>query len=382
MATSTRCRAPVTATVQGCRELGGGPDRGLTVSGGLPAAAAGAAVGGDPPLVPCVGDQYGTVRERHLKAGPPEHDLGGGDDLRGPTVRAQQEVAGSDVAHGGPAGRSGQRSVESQGLPQPRARRDDDHLARVQAVRGGVEVREAGGDAQGDASAGGDGVDLVHGGLQQLFEGDVVLARAALGDLVDRGLGAVDDVVDLAALHAVVAELDDPGAGLDEASERGLLGDDLGVVGGVRGGGHGRDERVQVRGAAEADQVAPALQFGGHGDRVGGLTAAVEVEDALVDGLVRRTVEVVGPQDLDDVRDGVLAQQHAAEDRLLGREVLRGLAVQRRDVGGGGLAAGAQAGAPLAWHRDRGQWGAEGICAHHEVLKGVGETRGEVRGAG
>ena len=218
-------------------------------------------------------------------------------------------------------------------LPEPRPRRHHDHLARVQAVRGGVEVREAGGHAQRHAAAGGDGVDLVHRGLQQLFEGDVVFARAALGDLVDRRLGAVDDVVDLAALGAVVAELDDPGSGLDEAPQRGLLGDDLGVVRGVRGGGDGRDQRVQVGGAAEADQVAPALQLRGDRDRVGGLAAAVEVEDALVDGLVRGAVEVVGPQDLDDVRDRVLAQEHAAEHRLLGGEVLRGLPVERRQVG-------------------------------------------------
>ena len=55
-------------------------------------------------------------------------------------------------------------------LPEPRPRRHDDHLARVQAVRGGVEVREAGGHAQRHAAAGGDGVDLVHRGLQQLLE--------------------------------------------------------------------------------------------------------------------------------------------------------------------------------------------------------------------
>ena len=285
------------------------------------------------PLVLGVGDEGRAVGEDHLEAGPAEHHLGGGDDARRTAVRAEQQITDADLAHRRPAGRGGQRGVERQRLPEPRPRRHDDHLARVQAVGGGVEVREAGGHAQRHAAAGGDGVDLVHRGLQQLFEGDVVLARAALGDLVDRRLGAVDDVVDLAALGAVVAELDDPGSGLDEAPQGGLLGDDLGVVRGVRGGGDGRDQRVQVGGAAEADQVAPALQLRGDRDRVGGLAAAVEVEDALVDGLVRGAVEVVGPQDLDDVRDRVLAQEHAAEHRLLGGEVLRGLPVERRQVG-------------------------------------------------
>src|SRR6185295_11301266 len=82
----------------------------------------------------------------------------------------------------------------------PSPGRHDDHLAGVQAVGGRIEVDEAGGHAQRDAAAGGDGVDLVHRGLQQLLEGDVVLAGGALGDLVDGGLGAVDHVVDLGAL--------------------------------------------------------------------------------------------------------------------------------------------------------------------------------------
>ncbi|MBM0206250.1 hypothetical protein JNW90_26955 [Micromonospora sp. STR1s_5] len=41
---------------------------------------------------------------------------------------------------------------------------------------------------------------------------------------------------------------------------------------------------------------------------------------------MHRPVEVVGLEDLDDVGDGVLGEQHAAEDALLGRDVLgRGL---------------------------------------------------------
>lgn len=48
----------------------------------------------------------------------------------------------------------------------------------------------------------------------------------------------------------------------------------------------------------------------------------VEVEDRLVDGLVRGAVEVMALDDLHDIGDGVLGQEHAAEDRLLGIEVL------------------------------------------------------------
>src|SRR6266487_3860776 len=116
---------------------------------------------------------------------------------------------------------------------------DDHHLTGVQAVGALVELGEAGGDAEAGAAAGSDGVDLVHGALEQLLQPDVVLAHPALGDVVDLRLGAVDDLVDLAALavRGAVPELDDPGAGLDQPAQHGSLGDDLGVVAGVGGGG-------------------------------------------------------------------------------------------------------------------------------------------------
>ena len=82
-----------------------------------------------------------------------------------------------------------------------------------------------------------------------------------------------------------------------------------------------------------------AIQLGGDRHRVGRLTAAVQIQDRVVDVLVRGPVEVAGPQPLQHVGDGVLAQQHAAEDRLLGGGVLRGLAAEiltgRRDVHAG-----------------------------------------------
>ena len=69
--------------------------------------------------------------------------------------------------------------------------------------------------------------------------GVVVLAAALVGDGVDLGLRGVDDVLDVAAALGV-AELDDAGAGLDEAAQHGPLADDLGVVAGV---GRGRAPR-------------------------------------------------------------------------------------------------------------------------------------------
>ncbi len=80
-----------------------------------------------------------------------------------------------------------------------------------------------------------------------------------------------------------VAVLDDAGARFDEAAQHGFLGDDLGVVAGVGGRGYRLGERDQVGGTAEALEFAAAVQFGGHRHRVGRFTAAVEVEDRVVE---------------------------------------------------------------------------------------------------
>ena len=275
-----------------------------------------------------IGHDHGAVRELDLEAGTLSHDLGGRHDACRPAGRVQENVAHADRSHGRPAVGRRQRCIQSECLPDPRTGRHDDHLARVQAVGDVVEVGEAGGHAEGHPTARGDGVDLVHRRLEDVLEGHVVLGDAAVGDLVDGGLGAVDDVVGVRALGPVVAELHDARARLDEASQDRAVGDDLGVVAGVGGRGHRGDEGVQVRRPADAQELAPALELGGDGDGVGGLPAAVEVQHALVDRLVGRTVEVVGLEHLDDVGDGVLAEQDRAEHRLFGGEVLGRLPVE------------------------------------------------------
>ena len=206
--------------------------------------------------------------------------------------------------------------------------RDDDHLAGVEAVGQVVEVGEAGRHAVEAGLAVADLLDLVEDAAHDVAQRRVVLGGATVGDLVDLGLGAVDDVVDLAL--AGVAEGGDPGAGLDEAAEHGLVAHDLGVVAGVGRDRHVGRERVEVGGAADALQLTALDQLGGHGDRVGGLAATVEVDDRVVDHLVGGAVVVDALEGLDDVGDGVLGQQHRAEHALLGGVVLRRRAVAGR----------------------------------------------------
>src|SRR5690606_14674405 len=54
----------------------------------------------------------------------------------------------------------------------------------------------------------------------------------------------------------------------------------------------------------------------------------VEIDDRVVDRLVRRAVEVVAADLLDHVGDRVLGQQHAAQHAHLGGDVLRRGAVK------------------------------------------------------
>jgi hypothetical protein len=120
-----------------------------------------------------------------------------------------------------------------------------------------------------------------------------------------------------------VAHLDDPGAGLDQLAEHRALADDPGVVAGVGRGGHRGDQGVQVRGAADPGDLPALGELARDGDRVGRVAASVQVQDRVVDDLVRRPVEVVGVQDLDDLGDGVGGQQHPADHALLGGDVVR-----------------------------------------------------------
>lgn len=273
-----------------------------------------------------VGDDDGAVGKLDLVARAVGHHLGRGHHAGGQAVVTDELVTDSDLPHGGPAGRCRQRGVQREGLTDTRARRDDDHLPAVQTVGDLVEIHEPGRDTARDATRGRDRVDLVHGGLQQVLERDEILGLvAAFGHVVDLGLRPVHDVGDIGTVGPGVAVLHHPGAGLDQATQQCLLGHDGGVVAGIGRGWHRGDQGVQIRRTADpAEQSAP-IQIGGDGDRVGGLTAVVEIEDGLGDVLVRGAVEVAGLHLLQDVGDGVLGQQHAAEHGLLGRHVLRRL---------------------------------------------------------
>ena len=89
--------------------------------------------------------------------------------------------------------------------------------------------------------------------------------------------------------------------------------------------------RVCRYGAPPTRSSNPApVQLGGDADGVGRLALAVELGGDLVNRRVGRPVEIGGAQHLDDISDRVFGQQHAAEDALLGGDVLRRRAVELR----------------------------------------------------
>jgi hypothetical protein len=234
------------------------------------------------PLVLRVGDDHRAVGELDLVAGPSGHDIGRCDHAGRPSVRAENEIADCDLPHRRPAVGRRQRRIECERLTDSRARRDDDQLPRVQSIRQPVEIGETRWYAGHRAVTTRDRLDLVERRLEQLLEPDEVLGGPLLGDVVDRLLRAVYDVVDVGAA-AGVTELDYVGAGLDEAAQDGLLIDDLGVVAGAGCGRHGGHQRVHVGRAADALQLPEPLQLGSDGDCVNRLAATVEVDHDVVD---------------------------------------------------------------------------------------------------
>ncbi len=181
------------------------------------------------------------------------------------------------------------------------------------------------GTPEANAAVRRDRIDFVHRRLKQVLQRNEVFGRAAVGNVVDLGLRAVDNLGDIGALRAGIAVLNDTRTGVHQPAQQRLLGHDGGVVARVGRGRHRGNQRVQVGRAADTPEQPSAVKLRGHRDGVRGLTAAVEVEDRFVDALVVGAVEVAGPESLEDIGDGVLAQQHSAEDSLFCGLVLRRL---------------------------------------------------------
>ena len=223
-----------------------------------------------------------------------------------------------------------QRDVQREGrLTHGGAAGDDDQIARVHAGRHLVEPLEAGGQA-GD-------VLLQLRGPRDRFEGAndyvrnvlVRAAQAMLGDVEDRALGLVEELLHRAVV--AVPERRSLVTGHDQAPDDRLFAHDLGVGFDVRHRGDGVGEREQVLVAADRVQAIAGREPLAQRHRVDWLARREQLRHRLEDARVRVAVEIIGAErDLEHHVERVVLEQHPAEHRAFGAEVVRWNAARAR----------------------------------------------------
>ena len=221
------------------------------------------------------------------------------------------------------------------GLAHRRPRRDDHHVARLQAGRHLVQLGEPGRHARDQAAVLLQLAERVEAPLHQVGDRDEAGADALVGDLEDALLGAVEDLVGV--LGAGVGFLQDVVRAGDQRAQRRLLLDDRRVVLDVGRARHAVDEARDVGDAADVLELRRPRQRFLQRDQVDGVAALVELDHRLEDAAVRVAVEVAGVDDRRGVVERVVAEQDAAEHRALGVEVVRRRAIAA--IGGGAIGA-------------------------------------------
>ena len=169
--------------------------------------------------------------------------------------------------------------------------------------------------------------------VEQVVDVGEVTADALLGELEHHLLGTIDEVSRLAGTR--LAEPLDLLADAHEPAKRRHLLDDPCVVLGIRRRRHDGGELRDLGRAADALELAALVELVRERDRVDRLALAVESERGPVDRAVRLAIEVGRLEHLGDGADRGCRQQHRAEDRLLGLQVLR-RHDRRCDAGGYG----------------------------------------------
>ena len=189
-----------------------------------------------------------------------------------------------------------------------------------------IQVDEACGNAELDAAMFLQLYELIDGGHDELAQRLVVFGLLALRDVEDGLLRIVNDSFELRVLLGLVAQLDHARAGVDEATEDGLLRDDFRVVACIGCGRHRSQQSVQIRGTTGALELTVAVEAAAEHDGIDFLAVGEQRHDVLEDDGVRRVVEVVLRDDLRDLRRRGRAQQHGTQDALLRLAVSRRLA--------------------------------------------------------
>ena len=121
----------------------------------------------------------------------------------------------------------------------------------------------------------------------------------------------------------VVGVAENVGAGIDQRPQESLVTDDRGVVRGMRRMGHRLHDVRQSRRPADSVEIALRAEPLHHDCGVDPLARVVQIQQVLVEQLMRLVGKILGPQNKRDVVADIGLQQDATEHSLLGVDVGR-----------------------------------------------------------
>ena len=195
------------------------------------------------------------------------------------------------------------------------------HRRRLDARQDAVERGEAGCEARERVAPLVQFFEPVKALVQQVVQGLGGVDDAALGHAEDQRLCLVDGRGRVG--RAAVRQLGDLPRHADQAAQQRVVFHDARVAVDVGERGRGGFEGQQALRAPGRGEIPGALELVGDRQAVDRLGGDVERLDRVEHETVRRHVEVVGREALHRGPDGVGGQQHRAEHRFLGVDVLR-----------------------------------------------------------
>ena len=229
-------------------------------------------------------------------------------------------AARTAVAGGGAVGHVGGQCRFAHGGTS----REDQQIRRMQAAELGVQVPEAGADADQTAVALERRLDHPGGfGDRRAERPEGVFLGAFLGQVVERGFRILDLFGRLIVDAGFVGAVDDLLAERNQFTALRQIEDDLAVVFGVddrrrRGGQAG-----EVLRPADLRQALVAGEMVLQGNRVGDLAAFDHQDQRFVDARMQRFGEMLGPEELGDLAGGFIVDEDRAEQFLFRFDVVR-----------------------------------------------------------
>ena len=223
-----------------------------------------------------------------------------------------------------------ERDVEHEArLPHRRPRGDDDEVGFLEARRHLVELDEAARDAGDEPALRLQLLDHLVALVDHVADADEPGPQPVLGDLEDRPLGLVEQIVGV--LFGVVRAAEDFRRRLDQPAERRLLLDDLCVVLDVARSRHAVGERRDVGRAADLVELVRLDELVFDRDQIDRLAPVGERDHLLENAPVRVAEEIRRVDDFGRLIERLVVDQDRAEHALLGLQVMRQRAVHRNE---------------------------------------------------